>query len=128
MTTGKLGTEKIQEAVQQIDQIFDDVQAARAEDSPGGKKITLGESLTLIVSDSGKVIRIVNSAGVIWDEITDLETVEAPEIIEAFEALYSPNNPYIKPGAIKTLEAIIAIKEAAEQFVLAKQWEKEQEG
>jgi len=120
--SGKYGTDEIQKAVIDIDKIIEDVQDARAEDSPGGKKIKLSEAVGLVISDGGKVIRIVNAGDVIWEEIKDLQTSEAPEIVNALKNIYDPENPYVVPCATKLTVAIIAIKEAAEQFALARKW------
>lgn len=126
--SGKYGTEEITKAVKNVDEIFDDIVKARAEDSPGGRKITLGEVLGLVFSDTGKVIKIINASDLIIAQIKDLQSEEAPEVIAAFKQLYSPENPFIESGATKALEGGLKFKEAAEDFKKAKEWEKEHSG
>ena len=125
MSTGQYGTEELTKAVGEVKEIIDDVNAARDPESAGGKKITWGEGIGLVVSDAGKVIKITNAAEAIWNEIKDLDTGEAPEVVAAFKQLYSPKNPYVDAGANKTVLALIAIKEAGENFAKAKDWEEE---
>jgi hypothetical protein len=122
---GRLGTNAIETAVGQIDEIIEDVTKATEEDSPGGKKITITEGLNLIFSDAGKLIKIINASGVIWDEVKDLETEESPKIIAALEGIYTPENPFIKEAAGKLVTALIGIKEAAVALKQAKDWNKE---
>ena len=124
MTTGKLGTEEIQNAVAVLVELVHDVEEKRTAESAGGKKITFTEALTLVVSDSGKVFKLVNASGLILEEIKDLESDEAAGIIAAFKLLYSPKNPYVEPFAVKCLEAGLKGKEAGEIFVQLKAWEK----
>ena len=127
MTTGKLGTEEIQNAVGELVAIVHDVEEKRTTESSGGKKITFTEGLSLVVQDAGKVFKLVNSAGLILAEIKDLESEEAAGIIAAFKALYTPENPFVEPFAVKCLEAGLKGKEAGEIFVQLKQWEKDNE-
>ena len=93
-------------------------------ESPGGKKVILTEAFGLVFSDSGKLIKIVNASGVIWDQIKDLETNESPAIIAALEKIYTPENPHVKEAAEKLVVALIGIKEAAEALKKAKDWVK----
>ena len=127
MTTGKLGTEEIQKAVAELVAIVHDVEEKRTTESSGGKKITFTEGLSLVVQDAGKVFKLVNSAGLILAQIKDLESEEAAGIIAAFKPLYTPENPFVEPFAVKCLEAGLKGKEAGEIFVQLKQWEKDNE-
>lgn len=125
MTTGTLGTEEIQKAVAQLVEIVEDVESKRTPESAGGKKVTWTEGVSLVLTDSGKLFKIVNAGGLILAEIKDLESEEALPIITAFKALYSPRNPFTEPFAVKCLEAGLKGKEAGEIFVQLRQWEKD---
>lgn len=127
-TGGSLGTDAIVTGLQQVDSIVEDVMKATEEDSPGGKKITFVEGLGLIIADSGKIIKIINASGAIWDEIKDLETDESQSIIDALEKIYSPENPYLKKAGEKSVLAVIALKEAGLAFAEARKWEKDKTG
>jgi hypothetical protein len=121
---GAYGTDAIETAIGQVDEIVEDISKATALESAGGKKITLTEGLQLIFSDSGKLIKIINASGVIWDQIKDLKTSESPSIILALEGIYSPENPFVKEASEKLVTVFIGIKEAIESFKKAKDWVK----
>jgi hypothetical protein len=125
MSTGKFGVENIARTIDDVATVITDVKKAREEESAGGKKITLSELLGLVVSHSGKAVKLAQSIDEITDELADLEAKESPELVEALKKLYDPANPYVASGGEKMITGILWIKEGAEDLAKAKAWEGE---
>jgi len=123
MSTGKFGVDNIARTIDDVVVVIQDVKNARAEESAGGKKITLAELINLTVSHAGKALKLAQSVDEIGNEVADLEAKEAPELVEALKKLYDPENPYVDSGAEKMITGILYLKEGAEDLILAKKWE-----
>jgi len=120
---GKQDIDKIVRSIEDGVAIYKDVKEAKES----GNKITLLEGGALFVKHGGKAFRFFTSLQEIGEEIVDLESDEAEELIAALTQIYNPEDPLVKEGCEKLLEGALLIKEGIEELITAKEADEPEE-
>lgn len=91
-------------------------------------KLSWWDKIVLILGNIGKIVKVSKNIVEIGQEVVDIDSKEAEEVVAELERIYSPKNPFVTTGAKKLIQAIVLTKEGSLDLMDAKKWKLEQIG
>ena len=115
MSLGKQDIDKLTQTIVDAAEVIKDIKEAKES----GDKITLLEGGALAIKHLGKAIRFISSIQEIGEEVVDIESSEANDLIEAIKNIYDPENGDVEFGAELIIKGMIKLKEGIEKIIAA---------
>jgi len=100
-------------------EVSNDIEKALEDDN----RISLMEGGTLFLKHGGKAFRFVRGLREMGNEIVDIDSDEADEIINALSEVYNPDDPLVKSGMRKLFLGAVNIKEGIRDLAESKKKE-----
>ena len=107
--------DKLMETIKEVPEVYQDIKKAKES----GNKITWAEGGAIAIKHGGKAIRFISNLQEIGNEVIDLESDEAQELIDGIKAIYTPNDPLVESGAESIIKGMVYLKEGIECLVKA---------